>query len=355
MTQNQVRWRAGFHDSFIAQAVVSVQDEILDVNDQFCQLFASTRNDLVGLLYRSLFHPDEPLEVNLPEEFAEGHLQNWQTEQRYMRHNGLSFWGLVSVSVVRQEGVMVELIVQVQDISEKKQLEDDLKQGREDIEQFAYIASHDLREPLMTIAGFASLLQKRYGETLDERGKHVLEQILDGTRHMEKKIDDLLAFSRAGRTTPEGSFPLGLAIDEAKRSVVRAIEETGAMIIAQDDLPVIHGDRSMVAQIFQNLFSNSIKYRGAEPPVIQVSAEPYGDNYWLVTVKDNGIGFDPRHKDRIFGVFQRLYTVEQYPGTGIGLAIAKKIVERHRGHIWADSVPGIGASFHFTLPVIPRP
>jgi len=231
----------------------------------------------------------------------------------------------------------------------KKDLARKLEQLEADLEQFSYITSHDLREPLTAVAGYATLLQRRCGDNLSDSGKHFLDEIIAATKRMECKIDDLLAFSRAGRATVESTFCLGAALDEARRAMVRRIEHTGAQILAPENLPTIRGDRSMIAQVFQNLLSNSLKYKGEETPRIEVSAER-SDKEWTISVKDNGIGFDMTHGQRIFGVFQRLYTVEEYPGTGIGLAIVKRIIERHGGRIWAESEPGQGATFRFTLP-----
>ncbi len=224
-----------------------------------------------------------------------------------------------------------------------------IEQLEEDLEQLAYLASHDLREPLISMAGFATLVQKRC-TGLDSNCQHFLEQIVNGSKRMEQKLDDLLAFSRAGKASMTGTFPLGAAVDEARRSLVRKIAESGA-ILHVTDLPLIRGDRSLMSQVFQNLFSNSIKYRKKkETPQIWVESRPQDEYHCIVEVRDNGIGFDVRHQKRIFGVFQRLYTIDQYPGTGIGLAIAKKVVERHGGQIWTQSKPNEGATFFFTLP-----
>lgn len=228
-----------------------------------------------------------------------------------------------------------------------------LTDANESLEQFVYVASHDLREPLTGIAGFASLLQRRYEDKLDDTGRHFLTEILGGAKQLAQKIEDLLTLSRAGRGHINGSFPLGAAIEEARRSLVRPIKQSGAAFRIEGQMPLVRGDRSMIAQIFQNLFSNSIKYRqGPDAPLIWIEAGPDDNhpNQIRVSIRDNGIGFDMNYADRIFSVFQRLYTVEQYPGTGIGLAIAKKIVEKHGGRIWASSEPSKGATFYFTLP-----
>jgi len=226
-----------------------------------------------------------------------------------------------------------------------------LTEANESLEQFVYIASHDLREPLTGIAGFATLLERRYEDQLDDAGKHFLSEIIGGAQQLAQKIEDLLALSRAGRGTINGPFPLGSAIEEARRSLVRSIKQSDAAFRIEGQLPLVRGDRSMIAQVFQNLFSNSIKYRrGEDAPLIWIEAHNDESGWVQVSVRDNGIGFDMEHSDRIFKVFQRLYTIEQYPGTGIGLAIAKKIIEKHGGRIWTSSEPSEGSTFYFTLP-----
>lgn len=247
---------------------------------------------------------------------------------------------------------MTDELEQAQCRIEKKNRE--LEAINAELEQFVHIASHDLREPLIGVAGYASLLQRRLGDKLDEQEARWLAQILEGTKAMEQKLDDLLLLSRAGRNMPNGhGFPLGAAVDEARRNLAASLTKTGTTIDV-GNLPLVKGDRSMVAQVFQNLFSNSIKYRGNQPPRIEITAKVEDDKA-IVAVKDDGIGFDMRHSDRIFKIFQRLYTIEEYPGTGIGLAIVKKIVERHKGQIWVESEPGKGAIFYFTLALAETP
>lgn len=218
------------------------------------------------------------------------------------------------------------------------------------LEEFIYITSHDLREPLTGIAGYADLVRKRYADKLDERGQHFLNSIVEQSKRLEAKIDDLLYLSRAGRGKPNGMFPLGSAIDEAQRSLAAQIRDSNAVIEVVGEAPMVRGNRSEIAQVFQNLFSNAIKYKKpGTTPHIRVSAHttPSG---WEIHVTDEGIGFDMAYADRIWGVFQRLYTIDQYPGTGIGLAIVKKIVDKHGGRAWALSEPNVGSTFYFTLP-----
>ena len=218
---------------------------------------------------------------------------------------------------------------------------------------FLYLTSHDLREPLSTIAGLVTLLKRRYGDRLDETGNRWIDQAVTVARQTELKIDALVELSRAGQDVPSGEFTIDAAVEEAKRALGLLVQRSAAIFcidVPAGAAPVFRGDASLVGQVFQNLFSNSIKYsRGT--PLITVKARPHGDGFWCVAVSDNGLGFDMKFKERVFKVFQRLHTREQYPGTGVGLAIAKRIVERHRGAIWAESAPNQGATFYFTLPL----
>lgn len=344
--------KAAFDDSCVPQIVIGLDGGILTANEPAWELLGETKEGLLQKRHHELISGDPlPLEELLQKFDSDNYLQNWQHEFQYLRKDNPMVWVRVSISAIRQNGKAAALLAQLQDITDQKQIEVDLHRNSDDLDQFAYIASHDLREPLTVMAGYATLLKKRCYESLDEKGKHFLEEVIDSTVRMERKIDDLLAFSRAGRTTPKAVFQLETAIEEARRSVGRSIEESGAVFIIPEGLPFVSGDRSMIAQVFQNLFSNSIKYRNPDsPPIITVAVTPHDDIFLRVSVSDNGLGFDMEHKDRIFGVFQRLYTEEQYPGTGIGLAIVKRIVERHRGAIWTTSEPNHGATFFFTIP-----
>lgn len=243
-----------------------------------------------------------------------------------------------------------------QDVSPLKSIEEQLRskqnelvRSNEDLQQFAYIASHDLQEPLRMVASYTQLLEKRYGEVLDNEGLEYIRFAVDGATRMGNLIRDLLAFSRAGspETRPFEPVSMEAVVEWALMNLHSAIQESHA-VITYDVMPRVTGDEGRLAQVLQNLIGNSIKYRGAEPPRIRISAEAEG-GYWHFCVADNGLGFEPRFADRIFGVFKRQHGKE-YPGTGIGLAIAKRIIERHGGRIWAQSEPGKGSRFCFTLP-----
>src|SRR5262245_52948042 len=226
----------------------------------------------------------------------------------------------------------------------------ELSRSNEELRQFAVIASHDLQEPLRMISSFVQLLSKRYKGKLDATAEEFIRFAVDGTRRMHGLIDDLLVYSRldttaAASTSVDCQKALGRALDNLRL----AIDESGA-VVEHDSLPIVRADESQLVQLLQNLIGNAIKFRQKDrPPRIQVGAEPR-DRKWCLSVRDNGIGIDPRYFERIFQIFQRLHGREEYPGTGIGLAICKKIVDRHRGRIWVESKPGQGSTFHFTLP-----
>jgi PAS domain S-box-containing protein len=225
----------------------------------------------------------------------------------------------------------------------------ELARSNRDLEQFAYAASHDLREPLRMVSSYLQLLEKRYGDRLDGDAKEFLNYAADGARRMAEMVQDLLDYARVGsRGKPFEPTDLNAVLDQALADVKVAVEETGARV-TRDELPTVSADAAQMRQLFENLLSNAVKFRGAEPPAIRVGAERR-DGEWRLFVRDNGIGLPPEFRERIFGVFQRLHGPGQYPGTGIGLAVCKKILSRHGGRIWAESEPGRGATFYFTLP-----
>lgn len=226
-----------------------------------------------------------------------------------------------------------------------------LQRSNTDLQQFAYVASHDLTEPLRMVASYLQLLNQRHSSTLDPQAKEFINFAIDGAMRMQGLIQDLLAYSRVemrGRS-PEPT-DTQQALTTALSNLKMAIEETGALITT-DPLPKVQADRVQLTQVFQNLIANALKFHGPEPPRIQIGAEER-DGQWLLSVRDNGIGIDPKNAERIFVIFQRLHTRQEYPGTGIGLAICKKIIERHGGRIWVESTPGQGATFFFTLPAL---
>ena len=227
----------------------------------------------------------------------------------------------------------------------------ELKRSNDDLEQFAYVASHDLQEPLRAVTNYLLMLQKRHTGMLSSEGNEFVHFALEGTERMKQLIADLLQFSRLGRQElRQKHLDSGELLDEALGRLAGPIKESNASLHV-GRLPMIMGDPVKLVSLFQNLLSNAIKYRGEHRPVITINAERQA-NSWLFSITDNGIGFDTQFHDRIFLIFQRLHTREEYEGTGMGLAICKRIVEQHQGHIYAESEPGQGSTFYFTLPAI---
>jgi signal transduction histidine kinase len=227
---------------------------------------------------------------------------------------------------------------------------EELQRSNQDLEQFAYVASHDLQEPLRMVASYMQLLERRYREKLDDEARLFIDYAVGGARRMQQLIDDLLAYSRVGRKgQPWTDFELSDAVDAAVKNLEVIIQEEGA-IIEYADLGRVRGDRTQFTQLMQNLLSNAIKFRSQEAPIVRITSTPKGPMA-EIAVQDNGIGISPEYQERIFVIFQRLHSREKYPGSGIGLSLCKKIVERHGGRIWVESEIGKGATFRFTVPL----
>ncbi|MEI7608015.1 MAG: PAS domain S-box protein [Rhodospirillaceae bacterium] len=325
--------------------------------------------DVVGRHTPALFHDPEEIAARAGALAAEGNQADLSAfrvltakaasgngpdvaEWNCVRPDGTRLPVLVSVSVLADaEGRPAGFIGVAQDISSLKALEADLRRSNADLERFAYVASHDLRQPLRMISGYLGLLTKALKSKLGPDEEKYIAFAIDGAKRMDQMIRDLLDYSRIGRTT--GNFE-ETGLDEVLARVLQtlapAIAETGAAVTVTPPLPRLLGNPFELERLFQNLIGNALKFRHPDrAPVIGVRAERRGGE-WLIAVTDNGIGIDPAHYDRLFTIFQRLVTREQYEGNGIGLATCRKIVEHHGGRIWIEAAPDVGSSFRVALP-----
>ncbi|MCX6353428.1 MAG: PAS domain S-box protein [Candidatus Aureabacteria bacterium] len=278
--------------------------------------------------------------------------EHWEVvEVPILRKDGtvrIALWN--SANVYANDGkTILATIAQGQDITERNITQEELRRSNENLEQFAYVASHDLQEPLRVMASYSELLGRRYKSKLDSDADDFIGFIVDAAKRMQKLIEDLLAYSRVGRVGKVlEEIDCNFIVDRIIKNMDPSIKNSSARI-THDTLPIVAGNESNFFQLFQNLVGNAMKFHGAEPPRIHIGAVKKGRE-WLFSIKDNGIGIEPQYKDRIFIIFQRLHGKDQYPGTGIGLAICKKIVETGGGRIWVESEPGKGSTFYFTVP-----
>ncbi len=248
------------------------------------------------------------------------------------------------------------ILLAIEDITERRQREEELKKlseelrrSNDDLQQFAYVAAHDLQAPLHLVDGYMRLIARRYKDKLDEKAHEFIEGAIDAVKDMRDLIRDLLEYSEVGSTDIHAEpVVCSSVLNKAISSLRKAIEKTNA-VISHDKLPLLAVDASQVSRVFQNLVGNALKYHGKETPVIHMSAQQM-ENEWVFSVRDNGIGIAPEQTERIFKIFRRLHGKGEYPGTGIGLAICKKTIERHGGRIWVESELGKGSTFYFTIP-----
>jgi PAS domain S-box-containing protein len=339
--------------------IMGREGRIALVNTQAEKMFGYQRDELLG----------QPIEILIPDRYRHahvGHREGYISQPRTRpmgvgldllgrRKDGSEFPVEISLSPVQTaEGLLITSVIR--DITDRKRAQDalarqaqELARSNAELEQFAYVASHDLQEPLRMVSSYTQLLAKRYRGKLDSDAEEFIGFAIDGVTRMQQLINDLLAYSRV-RTRGKEFEPTDCeaVLQGVLANLQTAIGESGA-VITHELLPVVMADAWQLTQLFQNLIANAIKFHGEEPSRVQVSAERDG-NQWVFTVRDNGIGLEPEYAERIFLIFQRLHSRAEYPGTGIGLAICKRIVERHGGHLWVESQPGQGSTFFFTIP-----
>ncbi|MBI2953368.1 MAG: PAS domain S-box protein [Chloroflexi bacterium] len=326
------------------------------INPQFEKQAGYSQEELLGMDALSLVHREDRMMVR---ENAVKMLKGESSSQyqfRIISKDGQSKWIMETVTSIQYYGKRATL-GNFMEITDYKRIEAKLEQtvaelerSNAELERFAYVASHDLQEPLRMVASYVQLLARRYKGKLDDDADDFIGFAVDGATRMKGLINDLLAYSRIGtRGKPFEPTNCGVVLDQVLANLKLAIEESDA-VITHEPLPVVLADTSQIAQLLQNLIGNALKFRGDRPAEVHVRAERRNGD-WLLSVRDRGIGIAPEFYERIFLVFQRLHNRDEYPGTGIGLAICKKIIERHGGCIWVESEPDKGSVFYFTIPI----
>lgn len=363
LAESERRFRATFEKAGVGLVLSSPEGRWLWVNDKLCAMVGYAPDELLRKDF-TLTHPDDLQgDVELARRVAEGELAGYALEKRMRRKDGSLVWVRVTVSLVRDAGGEPAYFIAVlEDVSDRKAAEAtvarqalELGRSNQELEQFASVAAHDLQEPLRMVASYADLLALRYKDRLDPEADQFLRFIKDGVVRMRGLIDDLLALSRIGtRARPPERVELEALLARTLADLRVAISEAGAAV-SHDPLPAVLGDPRQLGQLLPNLIGNALKFRGSRPPLVHLSAELGAEGWWVVSVRDNGIGIAPQHHEKVFQIFQRLHSRREYPGTGIGLALCKKVVERAGGRIWVESEPGQGSVFKFTLPPAAEP
>lgn len=333
---------------------IGADGKITDINNSTKIVTGLEVDDLIGTDFSEYFTEPEKAREGYEKVFHDGFVRDYPLEIK--NKNGQTTPVLYNASVYKDDNGNVKgVFAAARDITELKKVENDLKlkleelsRSNKELEQFAYVSSHDLQEPLRMIASYLQLLERKYKDKLDDKANKYIHFSVDGATRMQNLINDLLDFSRV-TTQAKELEPTNL--EPIYKDVIANLDfsiNENDVILTHDLLPVVMADKSQIAQVFQNLINNSIKFRSKEQPKINISVKEE-KNHWLFAVKDNGIGIDPKHSDRIFEIFKRLNKKRDYPGTGIGLAVCKKIIERHGGNIWVKSELGKGSIFYFTL------
>jgi PAS domain S-box-containing protein len=347
---------------------ISPEGKVTDVNQATELVTGVPREQLIGTDFARYFTEPQKAEAGYQKVLAEGQVRDYPLTIRHT--SGRTTEVLYHATVYRNEaGAVQGVFAAARDITEHKRAEaelaryrdhleelvkqrtNELERSNRDLEQFAYVASHDLQEPLRAVGGYVKLLQHRFPEKLDAKAREYVAGAADGAERMQRLIADLLAFSRVG-TRGDAFAPadLNALLHDALNNLQTSIKEAGAKITS-DPLPSLPVDATQIRQLFQNLIGNAIKFHSDLTPVIHIGAHQEEER-WLFWVRDNGIGIEPQYAGRIFQIFQRLHSRKHYPGTGIGLAICKKIVERHGGEIRVESEPAHGSTFYFSIPEI---
>lgn len=355
LVQSEEKFKSIFENSIIGISVTNIDGTFMP-NEAFANILGYTIKELQNIPWEKITHPDDiQVSKDVVANFLSGKMDSQKFTKRYIHKSGRHVWTQVYTAVYRKNNKPEYFITALNDITVKKSMEmelinytNKLKKSNEELEQFAYVASHDLQEPLRMVSSFTQLLEKKYKNQLDEKANMYIHFAVDGANRMQVLINDLLEFSRISTRGEKFIIQdINKIVEEACENIKNFIDEKNALV-KFDLLPEMYVDKTQILRLFQNLIVNGIKYNKNKQPEINISAEEK-TNEWIIKIKDNGIGIEEKHFDKIFVIFQRLHSKNEYSGTGIGLSICKKIVERHGGDIWVESTPHIGSSFFFSI------
>jgi PAS domain S-box-containing protein len=349
LRQSQDNFARAFNSNPAALTVTRLADgKFISINESYTKMMGYEPAEILGRTVADLniyVNQDERNQL-LQQLREQGRVRNYELLVRNKTAETHSLVVSMEPILYDHEDCILSTFI---DITDRKLIENELRRSNSELEQFAYVASHDLQEPLRGVAGMVQLLRQRYQGQLDERADEYIALAVEASERMQKLINDLLDYSRVDRFgKPFESISLENCLKIALANLQMSIKESQAQI-TYDPLPTVKADPAQITQVLQNLIGNAIKFRGERSPQIQISAVKAGE-FWQIEIHDNGLGIESKYFERIFMVFQRLYTRREFPGTGIGLSICKKIIERHQGQIWVESQPGQGSTFYFTLP-----
>ena len=369
----QIQAQQSALDEHAIVAITNPQGRITYVNDKFCAISKYTREELLGQDHRIInsgHHPKAFIR-DLWTTISQGRV--WKGEIKNRAKDGTIYWvDTTIVPFLKPDGKPYQYVAIRADVTARKLVEEEIRRlnheleervaertaqleaANKELEAFSYSVSHDLRAPLRHIDGFVGLLIKSDGDTVSERGRGYLRTISDSAKQMGQLIDDLLVFARMGRTELRlGRVDLTNLLEEVLHSL-RPEYQGRHIVWRKEPLPAVHADRAMLRQVLVNLIANAVKYsRPRDPAIIEIGSHKEASGHAVVFVRDNGVGFEMQYADKLFGVFQRLHRAEEFEGTGIGLANVRRIILRHGGRVWAESRPGAGAAFYFSLPESP--
>jgi PAS domain S-box-containing protein len=366
LAASEERMRLFFERQLVGMAITSPEKGWLKVNDKICEMLGYAADELARLTWAELTYPEDLApDVAQFERLLKGEIDSYTLEQRFVRKDGsIVFTDLAVGCVRRADGRVDYVLALLEDITERKRAEESVRQlnaqlveratmleaSNQELEWFSYSVSHDLRAPLRAVDGFSHMLLEKYAGKLDANGQHYLDVLRANAARMAQLIDDILSFSRMGRREM-ATVPIDMAkLVPEVFAELQAAAPNRRLTLVVGDLPPTRGDRAMIRQVVVNLLSNAVKFTAARPEaVIEAGcrSEAGEDRYY---VKDNGAGFDMKYVDKLFSIFQRLHSTAEFEGTGIGLAIVKRIVTRHGGHVWAEGQVDVGATIHFALP-----